>query len=143
MWGISGVFGGATSIELDVLCCCNGRHKCSSFDVFNLIIIILLLISQCGSSTTTRKATDDANKLKKGMSTNPTEWKCKAPYDFTGCLAHIHLTYNPSLLIFHRITGIINHNPSCKQQEMKCLPPVPLHPHVWHIALSQINDGAT
>ena len=77
------------------------------------------------------------------MSINPTEWKRQAPYDFTGCLAHIHLAYDPALLTIYRITGVIDHNLACEQQEMKRLPPVPLHPHVWRIALAQINDSVT
>ena len=67
----------------------------------------------------------------------------KAPYDFTGCLAHLDLTYSIDSFIILRIVGILEHNSDCEKQEMQHLPAVPLHSHVWQIALQQINNGTT
>ncbi|KIJ30849.1 hypothetical protein M422DRAFT_267561 [Sphaerobolus stellatus SS14] len=38
---------------------------------------------------------------------------------------------------------MIVHDKACDKQEMQCLPPIPLHSHVWKIALKQINEGAS
>ncbi|KIJ35569.1 hypothetical protein M422DRAFT_262151 [Sphaerobolus stellatus SS14] len=101
----------------------------------------VLLQCQCGSSSEARKAIDDAKKAKLGLKVNTYEWSRKMPYDFTGCLAHLDITYTDTCII--RITGIIEHNAKCEAQEMQRLPPVPLHPHVWKVSLKQINDGAS
>lgn len=63
-------------------------------------------------------------------------------YDFTGCLAHIDITYLIPSSIILRITGILDHNAACEKQGMQRLPPIPLHPHVWHTALKQLSSGA-
>ncbi|KIJ37260.1 hypothetical protein M422DRAFT_781831 [Sphaerobolus stellatus SS14] len=83
----------------------------------------VLLRCQCGSSMEARKA--------------------KMPYDFTGCPAHIDVTYHHTSSHITRIVGILQHNEACEMQEMKRLPPIPLHPHVWKIAIEQINEGAS
>ncbi|KIJ43803.1 hypothetical protein M422DRAFT_252706 [Sphaerobolus stellatus SS14] len=93
------------------------------------------------SSSEARKAIDDAKKAKLGLKMNTHEWSRKMPYDFTGCLAHLDITYTDTCVI--PITGIIEHNAKCKAQEMQCLPPIPLHPHVWKVSLKQVNDGAS
>ncbi|HEV7736020.1 MAG TPA: hypothetical protein VGO47_01425 [Chlamydiales bacterium] len=62
------------------------------------------------------------------------------PYDFTACLAHVDLTFDGLTDTILRITGILNHNIQCQEQVMKRLPAVPLHPHVWEIALQQLSD---
>ncbi|KAF8518308.1 hypothetical protein JB92DRAFT_3082453 [Gautieria morchelliformis] len=59
----------------------------------------------------------------------------------SGCLAHIDLTYCGTEVV--RITGILIHNRGCQTQHMTRLPPIPLHDHVWEIALEQLNDGAS
>ena len=64
------------------------------------------------------------------------------PYDFTGCLAHIDLTYRPDSQQIIRIAGVLEHNDECKATYMTRLPPIPLHDHVWQIALEQLHDGA-
>ncbi|KAF8587603.1 hypothetical protein K439DRAFT_1298945, partial [Ramaria rubella] len=62
---------------------------------------------------------------------------------FTGCLVHLDLTFQVSNLSVQQITGIIRHNEKCLQQDMKRKPAVPLHEHVWQVALQQLNDDAT
>ena len=64
------------------------------------------------------------------------------PFDFTGCPAHIDLTYRMESFQIVRITGILSHNGSCSVQVMKRLPAVPLHEHVWQVALRQLREGA-
>ncbi|KIJ56017.1 hypothetical protein M422DRAFT_239205 [Sphaerobolus stellatus SS14] len=103
----------------------------------------VLLQCQCGSSTEARKARDDAQKSKRGEKVNPEDWSRKMPYDFTGCAAHIDITYDQTSSRIIRIVGILEHNKECETQEMQRLPPVPLHPHVWKIAVNQLNDGAS
>jgi len=85
---------------------------------------------------------DNRRREAKGDPPCPIEWRRKAPYDFTGCLAHIDLTYHTANLQIIRITGIITHNDSCCERNMKRLPAIPLHNHVWQIALDQLNVGA-
>ena len=93
-------------------------------------------------STPARQAKHDRFARANGLRVNPRPWNRKAPYDFTGCLAHIDITYRPTSWQVLRITGIISHNTVCVQADMKRLPPVPLHEHVWQVALQQLNDGA-
>ncbi|HEV7738663.1 MAG TPA: hypothetical protein VGO47_14980 [Chlamydiales bacterium] len=64
------------------------------------------------------------------------------PYNFTGCLAHIDLTYEMLTSSILRITGVLEHNSECNEQTMQRLPAIPIHPHVWEIALRQLGDGA-
>lgn len=99
-------------------------------------------VSQCGSSSEARKYKDDAKKIKQGLKVNAIPWSHKMPYNFTGCLAHIDITYYINTDCIIRITGILEHGVACEKQEMQQLPPVPLHPHVWQIALKQIQGGA-
>ncbi|KIJ41571.1 hypothetical protein M422DRAFT_780303 [Sphaerobolus stellatus SS14] len=103
----------------------------------------VLLQCQCGSSSEARKARDDAKKAKQGLPVNTQNWSRKMPYDFTGCLAHIDVMYSQTSSCILHIAGIIVHDESCDNQEMQCLPPIPLHPHVWKIALKQIHEGAS
>lgn len=64
------------------------------------------------------------------------------PYDFTGCLAHAELTERDSDGSVTRVVGILEHNEPCMQSAMRRTPSVPLHPHVYDVALSQLQSGA-
>ncbi|GJJ11762.1 hypothetical protein Clacol_006000 [Clathrus columnatus] len=99
--------------------------------------------NQSGMSSVARKAKVDKRKLIHGESVNNDEWKRKMPYDFTGCLAHLDITYTMNKFKILRITGIIKHVEPCKKKLMTRIPPVPLHPHVIQVALEQINQGAS
>ena len=99
--------------------------------------------SQCGTDSQARKNKDDLFKTKKGESIYPHEWKRKMPYNFTGCLAHMDITFSVESLNILRITGHLEHDSSCQKQEMQRLPPVPLHSHVWKISLEQLDRGAS
>ncbi|KAF7966089.1 hypothetical protein HWV62_40174, partial [Athelia sp. TMB] len=63
------------------------------------------------------------------------------PYDFTGCLAHAEITERESDGAVTRIVGILEHTEACARASIVRLPPVPLHPHVYEIALEQLRSG--
>lgn len=64
------------------------------------------------------------------------------PYDFTGCLAHVEITERVSDGKVTRIAGHFSHNSKCTNSVLKRLPAVPLHEHVYEVALEQLESGA-
>lgn len=64
------------------------------------------------------------------------------PYDYTGCLAHVELTEREGDGIVTRVVGVLEHNDACLKSVMTRLPAVPLHSHVYEVALSQLQNGA-
>ncbi|KAG9013841.1 hypothetical protein FRB90_005669, partial [Tulasnella sp. 427] len=70
------------------------------------------------------------------------KWKRHAPFDFVGCLAHVDITFQSSNGQILRIVGYLNHNDACQRASMARSPPVPLHPHVYRVALQQLLVGA-
>ncbi|GJJ10373.1 hypothetical protein Clacol_004599 [Clathrus columnatus] len=103
----------------------------------------ILMQCQCGSSTTARQEKSNVKKKASGLEISPKKWTRKTPYDFTGCLAHLDITFVLKDSVVQRIMGIIEYNEACIAQDMKRFPAVPLHPHVWQIALEQLNEGAS
>ncbi|KAH9942659.1 hypothetical protein B0H21DRAFT_710230 [Amylocystis lapponica] len=67
----------------------------------------------------------------------------RVPYDYTGCLAHIEITERNLDGEITRVQGYFKHNQGCHDALMKRLPAIPLHPHVYEIAISQLQSGAT
>ncbi|KAJ7479629.1 hypothetical protein FB451DRAFT_1395192 [Mycena latifolia] len=65
------------------------------------------------------------------------------PVPFTSCLAHAEITIADDSHKILRIRGYFHHNDACKQAEYTRIPPVPVHPSVFVVALSQLRDGAT
>ncbi|KAJ6529343.1 hypothetical protein B0H19DRAFT_1274374 [Mycena capillaripes] len=65
------------------------------------------------------------------------------PVPFTSCLAHAEITYAVDSEKILRIRGFFHHNDACKQAEFTRIPPLPVHPSVFVVALSQLRDGAT
>ncbi|TFK78558.1 hypothetical protein K466DRAFT_507116 [Polyporus arcularius HHB13444] len=66
----------------------------------------------------------------------------RVPVDFTGCLAHaevLHEVASGSILL---VRGYFTHNEACKSAFMTRLPPIPLHPSVFSVALQQLGIGA-
>lgn len=59
------------------------------------------------------------NKFNSRDNQQPSEhpWSRKMPYDFTGCIAHVDITFND--IVIQRITGITEHNEECKTSTMK------------------------
>ena len=73
------------------------------------------------------------------------DWERRAPYDFTGCLAHVDITSVQADSGSRSITRIIGypvHNAECTEAKIKRFPSIPLHPHVREIALRQLRKGA-
>ncbi|KAJ7237959.1 hypothetical protein C8J57DRAFT_1246702 [Mycena rebaudengoi] len=65
------------------------------------------------------------------------------PLPFTGCLSHTEITYVVSSEKILRIRGYFEHNQACKNAVYSRIPPVPVHPSVYVVALAQLRDGAT
>ncbi|KAI0645944.1 hypothetical protein C8Q79DRAFT_927035 [Trametes meyenii] len=66
----------------------------------------------------------------------------RAPYDFTGCLAHTEVTWVENTDNIICIIGFFDHNQECQKSVLVRYPAVPLHPHVVKIALLQMRTGA-
>ncbi|KAJ7734048.1 hypothetical protein DFH07DRAFT_754523, partial [Mycena maculata] len=60
---------------------------------------------------------------------------------FTSCLAHAELTMRGDKIL--RIRGHFNHNQGCQTANFGRVPPIPVHPSVYVVALAQLRDGAT
>jgi hypothetical protein len=79
---------------------------------------------------------------RKAKSTSTEEWSRHAAYDFTGCCAHADITYTVDSGFVERIIGYFEHNESCKSATLVRVPSIPLHEHVYEIALAQLSQGA-
>lgn len=64
-----------------------------------------------------------------------------APFEFTACLAHVNVTQYKTGTV-SRIAGYPFHNERCGLSYLAKLPAVPLHDHVWEVALQQLAVGA-
>ncbi|KAH9962505.1 hypothetical protein BGW80DRAFT_1463528 [Lactifluus volemus] len=95
----------------------------------------ILFQCSCGYNTEARQ------EAKQNKSHQLTTTQC-APYDFTRCLAHADVTYEVSSGWIGWIIGYFEHNFGCQTGIMKRLPPVPLHSHVFEVALEQLEEGA-
>jgi hypothetical protein len=110
------------------------RVTCRVFVIF----LISRITSSCGYDAQARqnrehhKQRDPASK----------EWNRRVPYDFTACLAHVEITERLSDGEITRITGQLDHNDACRDAVLKRLPAVPLHNHVYEVALEQLEGGA-
>ncbi|KAJ4491421.1 hypothetical protein C8J55DRAFT_398283, partial [Lentinula edodes] len=71
------------------------------------------------------------------------QWSRRVPYPFTGCLAHIEVTERIGDKAISRIAGISEHNSSCETAVLERVPPIPLHEHVYEVALEQLQNGAS
>jgi hypothetical protein len=98
--------------------------------------------SSCGYNTITRHSAYTV-KVKSGQHTKGDQRGARrAPYDFTGCLAHANITYNEQSSKILRVIGYLEHNKACQASIMKRTPNIPLHSHVIKVALDQLVDGA-
>jgi hypothetical protein len=98
--------------------------------------------SCCGYDPNARK---DREKRKQGVQVAPTglgTCERRVPYDFTGCLAHVEIIERASDGEISRVAGYFEHNLGCKASVLKRLPAIPLHNHVYEIALEQLEVGA-
>ncbi|KAG8950584.1 hypothetical protein FRC03_012829 [Tulasnella sp. 419] len=69
-------------------------------------------------------------------------WNRRAPYNFTGCLVHVDITFQSHEKAIMRVMGYLKHNEECQKAQVKHNAPVPLHPQVYEVALKQLQDGA-
>lgn len=104
---------------------------------------LLNLLSACGYSEQARR---DREKIKQTAAFKASsQFKTGAQqvtYDFTGCLAHVEITERVSDGTITRIAGHLGHNDKCTNSVLKHLPAVPLHEHVYEVALEQLESGA-
>ena len=95
--------------------------------------------SACGYDPSARR---DREKKKKGEPLPTKESERRVPFDFTGCLAHVEITELTSNGKVSRIAGYLSHNDGCRSALLKRLPAVPLHDHVYEMALDLLENGA-
>ncbi|KAF8814447.1 hypothetical protein BYT27DRAFT_7250030 [Phlegmacium glaucopus] len=82
-----------------------------------------------------KKTTSAGEDMKAGV-------ERRVPFEFMACLAHVEITEHMSNGEVSRIVGHFTHNEGCKSALLKWLPAVPLHDHVYEIALDQLENGA-
>ncbi|KAJ3717550.1 hypothetical protein C8R42DRAFT_724462 [Lentinula raphanica] len=75
--------------------------------------------------------------------TSATSSDRRMPYPFTGCLAHVEVTTRVADDKVLKISGMFEHNSGCEEAAMSRLPAVPLHEHVYEVALDQLESGAS
>ena len=68
-------------------------------------------------------------------------WLRQVPFDYTGCTAHVEIVEHTRDGEITHIIGIFEHNMACRAATLKCLPAIPLHEHVYEVALEQMEDG--
>ncbi|KZP27505.1 hypothetical protein FIBSPDRAFT_730771 [Athelia psychrophila] len=70
-------------------------------------------------------------------------YQWRNPYEYTGCMAHLEVTEREGNGAVTRIVGVGEHNTECTQSVMARVPAIPLHPHVYEVALAQLQQGAS
>ena len=99
----------------------------------------MCLLSACGYDPNARQ---EQEKKKKGDPVPTKDSEHHVPFNFTGCLAHVEITELRSNGQISRIAGYVVHNEGCKSLLLKQLPAVPLHDHIYEVALDQLEKGA-
>ncbi|KAJ3869202.1 hypothetical protein EV359DRAFT_76897 [Lentinula novae-zelandiae] len=82
-------------------------------------------------------------EVEKGANRKPENWQRRVPYPFTGCLAHIEVTERVGDGAISRIAGFPEHNGPCQTAVLERVPRIPLHEHVYEVALEQLQCGAS
>lgn len=109
---------------------------CASDSTF---LCYLQLSSKCGH---TAAASDKKQAFSRSQSfAGVKSSDRRVPYPFTGCLAHVEVTITSDGKVVV-ISGIIEHNSACQEAVMDRLPAIPLHEHVYEVAVSQLENGA-
>jgi hypothetical protein len=88
--------------------------------------------SSCGYHPQARQD----RETKKNTPTSEKPWSRQAPFDFTGCTAHVEIVERTRDGEITRIIGIFEHNMGCRASTLKRLPAIPLHEHVYEVALN-------
>jgi len=119
----------------------SGAESSSNGDYSNhpprVLLLTLIYHSSCGYSTAARQQRR-SSKAHAGDG----ERSRQAPYDFTGCCAHADITYGTSPDWVVRIIGYFDHNEGCQNSSLVRYPSIPLHEHVYEVALQQLAQGA-
>ncbi|KAJ8075566.1 hypothetical protein PM082_021196 [Marasmius tenuissimus] len=97
---------------------------------------------QCGYDVDARQKQDAKTQRAQDRTSSDKKWSRRVPYDFTGCLGHVEVVENTETKAIERISGILKHNEACTQGVLARVPAVPLHDHVWEVALGQLANGA-
>ncbi|KAJ7625212.1 hypothetical protein B0H17DRAFT_963693, partial [Mycena rosella] len=92
----------------------------------------------CGYDHAQRKTKYDRTQ---NIHAEPGTQERQTALPFTACLAHAEITVREGVVL--RIRGHFEHNPGCKDAHLTHLPPVPIHPSVYVVALAQLRDGAS
>ena len=100
-----------------------------------------------GASVKTAKLFDQQGGGTGKEAASPTEGEenvgtRRAPYPFTGCLAHADITFVEETGFVLRILAFFEHNAGCREAMMVRFPSVPLHPHVVEVAMAQLRGNA-
>ncbi|KAL0568041.1 hypothetical protein V5O48_013952 [Marasmius crinis-equi] len=98
---------------------------------------------QCGYDTEARQKYDSKTQRAQERSSTNKTWERRVPYGFTGCLGHVEVVENVDTKVVERIWGIFKHNEQCQKSVLTRLPSIPVHEHVWEVALSQMAIGAS
>ncbi|KAJ8094574.1 hypothetical protein PM082_010580 [Marasmius tenuissimus] len=98
---------------------------------------------QCGYDVDARQKQDAKTQRAQDRTSSDKKWSRRVPYDFTGCLGHVEVVENMETKAIERISGILKHNEACTQGVLARVPAVPVHEHVWEVALSQLANGAS
>ncbi|KAI0661954.1 hypothetical protein C8Q70DRAFT_909458, partial [Cubamyces menziesii] len=101
-----------------------------------------------GASVKTAKSFDQQGGGTGKEAASPTEGEenvgtWRAPYPFTGCLAHADITFVEETGFVLRILAFFEHNAGCREAMMVRFPSVPLHPHVVEVAMAQLRGNAS
>ncbi|KAK0430582.1 hypothetical protein EV421DRAFT_1933778 [Armillaria borealis] len=65
------------------------------------------------------------------------------PAPYTGCLAFAEITYSIDTERIIRIRGYFDHNAACREALLTCIPPFPIHPDVFKLALAQMAGSVS
>ncbi|KAJ3808035.1 hypothetical protein F5876DRAFT_79151 [Lentinula aff. lateritia] len=100
-----------------------------------------LLFSVCGYNSQARQKREDAKDESDPAKSTP--WRRKVPYPHTGCLGHVEITERIEDGGIVRVAGLWDHNEGCKKVVLERFPAIPLHEHVYQVALEQLASRAS
>ncbi|KAK1226363.1 hypothetical protein PQX77_010670 [Marasmius sp. AFHP31] len=100
---------------------------------------------QCvsGYDSSARQEQDVKARIRDGRGVKGKPWKRRAPWPFTGCLAHVEVVESLTNRTVSEISRVLSHNAECQDSVLEHLPRVPLHEHVYEIALAQLENDAS
>ncbi|KAF7978440.1 hypothetical protein HWV62_624 [Athelia sp. TMB] len=108
--------------------------------LLQLFLTPKIISSSSGFDSAVRHAMKQRNTHAPGSSL---QGRRRNPYNYTGCLAHLELTEREGNGAVTRIVGVSEHNDECDKSGMVRMPAIPLHPHVYEVALAQLQHGAS